>query len=70
MMHIVFRAYEASQMEVRLVRLAAIVSPTTRKGHQPSMGAKRADRVSGATGYEKMLRGQYVDGLLWGIKCL
>jgi hypothetical protein len=46
MMHIVFRAYEASQMGMRPARLAAIVSLTTHEGHQPSMGAKGADRVS------------------------
>ena len=41
---------------MRLVHLAAIVSATTHEGHQPSMGAKGADRVSGATGYEKALK--------------
>jgi hypothetical protein len=56
MMHIVVRVYEASQMGMRLARPAAIVLPTTHGGHQPGMGAKGADRVSGATGYEKALR--------------
>jgi hypothetical protein len=56
MTHIVVRMYEASRMEMRLARPAAIVSPTTHGGHQPGLGAKGADRVSGATGYEKVLR--------------
>ena len=56
MTHIVVRMYEASRMEMRLARPAAIVSLTTHGGHQPGMGAKGADRVSGATGYEKALR--------------
>src|SRR5215210_2079734 len=30
-----------------------------------SMGVKGVDRVRGATGYEKVLRRQYVDGLSW-----
>jgi hypothetical protein len=56
MMHIVVRVYEATQMGMRLARLAAIVSPTTHEGHQRGMGTKGADRVRGATGYEKALR--------------
>src|SRR5215212_8633165 len=53
---------------MRLARLTAIVSPTTHEAHLPSIDAKRAQRVSGATGYEKALRRQYADGLLWGNK--
>jgi hypothetical protein len=37
-MHMVLRTYEASQMGMRLARLAAIVSPTIHEGHQPGMG--------------------------------
>jgi hypothetical protein len=39
-MHMVLRTYEALHMGMRLARLAAIVSPTTHEGHQPSMGAE------------------------------
>ena len=51
---------------MRLLSLAAIVSHTTHQGHQPNVSARGADRVNGATGYEKSLRCQYVDRLLWG----
>jgi hypothetical protein len=37
-MHMALRTYEASQMGMRLARLAAIVSPTIHEGHQPGMG--------------------------------
>ena len=35
MLHRVLRAYSASQMGMRLTRLAAIVLPAPHEGHQP-----------------------------------
>ena len=47
MMHIILKTYEASQMGMRLASLAAIVSLTTHKGHQPSVWVLKGWMESG-----------------------